>query len=247
MEIGRSTSRKINDVTNCSWRLLLLQLLLISTTSVAEEVATCLWKNDPPANIKVGDIVFRKGAGPWTKYFINCSSREKRFSHVGIVVSNGTQCVIIHSEANERTGVGSVRLELWQGFYAGASECAVFRYIGSENAAKRFAARGMALVGVPFDSAFDMEDTNRLYCTEFVRIAINETLNTNLVGWTSVCNKRVVAIDDIYRNDFKKIFDSQESDCDAHNVRKSGASIKAMGVDRPERGKLNRLGTPANP
>lgn len=203
-------------MTSCSLRLLLLQLLLISTSSVAEEVATCLWKDNPPANVKVGDIVFRRGVGLWTKYFVNCSSREKRFSHVGIVVSNETQCVIAHSDANDRTGKGVVRLESWQGFYAGALECAVFRYIGSEDAAKGFAARGMALLGVPFDSAFDMEETNRLYCTEFVRTAINETLNTNLVGWTSVCNKRVVAIDDIYRNEFKKIFDSQESGCDAH-------------------------------
>ena len=170
------------------------------------------WQVSPPAEIRVGDIVVRRGYGTWTQYFIDCSSREKRFSHVGIVVSNETQCTIVHSEANEWTGIGAVRLESWQGFYADALECAVFRYIGSESTAKRFATNGMALVGVPFDSAFDMEDTNRLYCTEFVRIVINDTIKTNLVGWTTVCNQRVIALDDIYRNGFRRVFDSNGVD-----------------------------------
>ena len=185
------------------------------------------WQVSPPVEIRVGDIVVRKGYGTWTQYFINCSSREKRFSHVGIVVSNRPQCVIVHSDANERTGIGAVRLESWQGFYADALECAVFRYDGPDSTAKEFADRGMSLIGVPFDSAFDMEDTNKLYCTEFVRTVINDTLKTNIVGWTSVCNKKVVALDDIYRNGFKRIFDSHESEC-ANNVKKCGVSTKAI-------------------
>ena len=187
--------------------LLILFSLFLSPDSKATGKAY-VWKTLLPLEIRVGDVVVRKGHGTWTQYFINCSSREKRFSHVGIVVSNEAQCTIVHSDANEWTGIGAVRLESWHGFYADALECAVFRYIGSENAAKRFATRGMELLGVPFDSAFDMEDTNRLYCTEFVRTVINNTLKTNLVGWTSVCNKRVVALDDIYRNGFKRVFDS---------------------------------------
>ena len=166
------------------------------------------WQVSPPVKIHVGDVVVRKGQGAWTHYFIDCSSREKRFSHVGIVVSNVPPWIIVHSDANEWTGIGSVRLESWQGFYADALECAVFRYNGLDSFATSFADKGMALIGVPFDRAFDMDDTNRLYCTEFVRTVINDTLKTNLVGWTSVCDKRVVALDDIYRNGFTRIFDS---------------------------------------
>ena len=116
-------------MTSCKWQLL-LQLLLVSVSSIAEEVATHSWKDTPPANIKIGDIVFRKGAGLWTKYFINMSSREKRFSHVGIVVSNRPTTVILHADANDMTGHGFVRLENWEGFFNNASECAAYRYDG---------------------------------------------------------------------------------------------------------------------
>lgn len=61
---------------------------------------------------------------------------------------------------------------------------------------------------VKFDSVFDMGETNRLYCSEMVRLAINEAVGTNLVGFTKVCGRNVVAIDDLYRNGFRRIYDS---------------------------------------
>lgn len=176
------------------------------------------WQNDPPVEVCVGDVVVRKGYGTWTQYFIDCSSRERRFSHVGIVVSNETQCVIVHSDANEWTGIGCVRLESWKGFYAGALECAVFRHVGPADTSKGFASRGIELLGVPFDGVFDMEETNRLYCTEFVREVINDVLKTNLVGWTSVCGHRVIALDDIYRHGFKRIYDSHHPELCAKEI-----------------------------
>ena len=198
------------------------------------------WQVSPPEQIRVGDIAVRKGHGTWTQYFINCSSREKRFSHVGIVVSNGTQCIIVHSEANEWTGIGSVRLGSWQEFYADALECAVFRYTGPDSITKKFAKKGMEMIGVPFDNAFDMEDTNRLYCTEFVRMVINDTLKTNLVGWTSVCNKRVIALDDIYKNGFERVFDSIGFAAKSATRPAEDVGIREPSGDRPSRKDDNR-------
>ncbi len=183
-------------------------LLLFLSSSCWATGKAYAWQEYPPVEVFVGDVVVRKGHGTWTQYFIDCSSREKRFSHVGIVVSNETQCVIVHADANEWTGIGCVRLESWQGFYADALECAVFRYVGMAVASRSFATKGMELLGVPFDGAFDMEETNRLYCTEFVREVINDVLKTNLVGWTSVCKHKVIALDDVYRQGFKRIYDS---------------------------------------
>ena len=194
----------------CGRQLILLQLLLLSALSGAEEVATWSWKDTPPADIKVGDIVFRKGAGIWTKYFINVSSREKRFSHVGVVVSNMPTTVILHADANDMTGHGCVRLEIWKGFFRNASECAVYRYDGDPSHPLLFVEKGMQKLGVPFDWTFNMSNTNSLYCTELVREIINAVTCTNFVGCTEVCGRRIVAIDDIYRDGFTKIFDSRE-------------------------------------
>ena len=176
----------------------------------AEEAVAYSWRDTPPADVRVGDIAFRRGAGFWTEYFVNASSREKRFSHVGIVVSNMPAVVILHADANDMTGRGFVRLERWSGFFDNALECALYRY-GDSSKAALFAENGMQKVGVPFDWTFNMSNTNSLYCTELVRNIINEVVCTNLVGYTEVRGRRIVAIDDIYRNGFTKIFDSRRA------------------------------------
>ena len=177
------------------------------------------WHDRPPIRVEIGDLVFRRGKGFWTKYFINSSTREKRFSHVGMVVSNENDHVLlIHSEADDLTGVGGVGLSNWQSFFNHALECAVFRYNGSHNDLVQIVTKGQQMLGVPFDASFNMENTNRLYCTEFIRIAINDGLKTNLVGWTEINGCRIVAIDDIYRNGFIKVFDSCCSRQNTNNV-----------------------------
>lgn len=172
-------------------------------------------------DLKVGDVVFRRGDGAWTQYFIDCSSREKRFSHVGIVLSNNNEeVVIVHADADDWTGVGKVRTENWKGFFAGAAECAVFRYDGEAKIAEKIAANAARRIGTAFDFFFDLSETNRLYCTELVRLAINEAVGTNFVGTTKVCGTDVVAIDDIYRKGFKRVFDSKWSNGSNNNQRK---------------------------
>lgn len=168
----------------------------------------CSWNVNAPCVLKVGDLVFRRGHGAWTQCFIKCSSREKRFSHVGIVSEIGDEVILLHADADEHTGDGCVRVEDWRGFFADALECAVFRFDGDSSVAANIVLNAKRRLGVKFDSAFDMGETNRLYCSEMVRLAINEAVGTNLVGFTKVCGRNVVAIDDLYRNGFRRIFDS---------------------------------------
>ena len=183
--------------------------LLLSCISAAGDAASYEWKNEPPMQLAVGDLVFRRGHGAWTSFFINASTKERRFSHVGIVVEiRNNEAVLIHADADERTGDGCVRAEGWRGFFADALECAVFRFDGDSSVASNIAISAKRRLGVRFDSAFDMSETNRLYCSEMVRLAINEAVETNLVGFTTLCGHNVVAIDDLYRNGFRRIYDS---------------------------------------
>lgn len=189
-------------------RLVLCLQLLLSSSAVAAEVVGLEWKRMPPPGLKAGDIVFRKGRGMWTKYFIRASTREKRFSHAGIVARTGPSTLILHAEGGDLTGIGNVRLEDWQGFLEIASECAVYRYAGSEEVGMAIASCGLKRLGVPFDPSFDMSSTNELYCTELIREAVNEATGTNVVGFT-VCNGQgIITLDDIYRRGFIKTFDS---------------------------------------
>lgn len=180
---------------------------------IVMHLPTIMWAADvflhQSYKANIGDIVFRRGQGPWTQYFINCSSREKRFSHVGVVVSNSTEVIVAHAEANDWSGVGQVYLQSLDGFWSGSLEQAVFRYNGTISERERIARESEKMLGVPFDRQFDMSDTNRLYCTEFVRLAVNRAIRQNLIGYTLVCGRPVVAIDDIYRKKFIRIFDSK--------------------------------------
>ncbi len=196
----------------CMCALLSLSFLL----TTGEDVF--LWKVKAPYDLEIGDLVFRKGYGLWTKYFIGCSTRERRFSHVGIVLGLERGGVLIHADADERTGTGCVRVEGWRGFYADALECAVFRFDGDSSVASNIAINAKRRLGVKFDSAFDMDETNRLYCSELVRLAVNEAVGTNLVGFTKVCGRNVVAIDDLYRNGFLRIYDSHHPELCTNDV-----------------------------
>ncbi len=169
------------------------------------------WRQSPPEGVAVGDLAFRKGHGLWTGYFIGMSTREKRFSHVGIVSSvKGGKATIIHSEAGEFTGQGAVKEDDWSFFFGDALEGAVYRYSGGRADAPRLIAEeGRKMIGVPFDSAFDMSETNRLYCTEFARIAVNRALGEELIGHSTVNGRDFITLDDMYRRDFGKIWDSE--------------------------------------
>lgn len=176
------------------------------------------WQHVLPVEVRVGDVVVRKGYGTWTRYFIDCSSREKRFSHVGVAFKIGDEIVLIHADADERSGEGYVHFEGWRGFFTDALECAVFRFDGDSSVASNIAINAKQRLGVKFDSAFDMGETNRLYCSEMVRLAINEAVGTNLVGFTKVCGHNVVAIDDLYRNGFRRIYDSHHPELCTNEV-----------------------------
>ena len=198
---GRCRALKI-ELVRIDQTIVTILLLLSPSFSVAGEY------NDY-CRPTIGDIVFRRGHGPWTQYFINCSSREKRFSHVGIVVSNSTEVIVAHAEANDWSGVGQVYLQTLNGFWSESLEQAVFRYDGTVSDRERIARESEKMLGVPFDCLFDMSDTNRLYCTEFVRLAVNRALKQDLIGHTLVCGRPVVAIDDIYRKKFIRVYDSK--------------------------------------
>lgn len=169
------------------------------------------WKQNPPAGVTAGDIVFRRGHGIWTRFFVNASTREKRFSHVGVAATNGAgRIMIIHSEAND-LGLGRVKEGSWQSFFEGASEAAVYRCTDGGVDPADVVAEARRRIGVRFDNEFDAATTNKLYCSELVMVAVNAAAGRNLIKPTFRSGKTIVGLDDIYREGFEKIYDSKKS------------------------------------
>lgn len=159
------------------------------------------WRKNPPASVERGDLVFRKDNGVWSKFFINASKCEKRFSHTGIIdgVSGGVP-TIIHADADERTGVGCVRRQRWGDFFNESVDGAVYRFNGTNDEREKIAVEAERRIGVHFDTGFDMWDKKKLYCSELIRDAVNAAVNREVIGYTTVADcKTLVAVDDCYK------------------------------------------------
>ena len=170
------------------------------------------WRTNPPRDVAPGDLVFRRDNGVFSWLFICASQREKKFSHVGIVVEGGERPRIIHADANEISGIGCVREEGWEGFFRESLGAAVWRLQVADGVRKKIVVEARARLGVPFDSAFSLSDTNRLYCSEFVRESVNAATGEETIGVTDLGGgKRMVAVDDCYATNVVKIAECYSS------------------------------------
>jgi len=153
--------------------------------------------------LRPGDLIYRFGNGLYSAYFRSFSQTDQRFSHVGIVVrtQSGDALHVVHAEADDYTGQGGVRHEPLTDFLKGANDWAVYRLNREDTICQGIAARALGYYrqGVPFDLAFDADDTTAFYCTELVLHCVNEAVGSPLLGArTDVQGKRFIAIDDTY-------------------------------------------------
>ena len=161
--------------------------------------------------VEPGDLVFRAGKGRWSSCFRDMSTREKRFSHVGVVATNELGAVVVvHASADDTTGIGAVTAELLGTFVCDHDDVAVFRVLAEEESRHKIAAFCIGKIGSRFDARFDLSDSNELYCTELVWLAVNGATGKQLVGTTIVKGRKIVALDDCYMGSWvEKVYDSK--------------------------------------
>ncbi len=140
--------------------------------------------------IKNGDLVFRQGRGIFSDIFKNIGETDSPFSHVGIVYKDGNDIFVIHTEANELTGVGFAKKEKLSDFISNSNSVTYdFYRIDDFRSARIQSVLKAALKYVndkiPFDTDFNLRDNDRLYCTELVYKAF-KSAGINLVGKPSM-------------------------------------------------------------
>ena len=126
-----------------------------------------------PAEVRPGDIVFRRGpaSDAITKIILRWSPRDGggRWSHAGVVTAD-LDASVVHA----MPAVGSY-VEPWRVFSSPAQgeSVAVLR-LRDEDAAGRLSEAAQALAGRRFDDELRLSDGGeRLYCTELVWRAMN--------------------------------------------------------------------------
>lgn len=175
-----------------------------------------------------GDLILVRNQGIWSRFLIDSSQTEKRFSHVEIVTA---PFEVVSVGVDEKTGVGVVCASAVEGRTHGADEVAVYRYSGpdAEKVRERIAREAEKRLGTPFDPAFDLKTKDRLYCTEMVRDCVNEAAGREVIGTSRKGDFEYVAVDDCYRNEMVKVWDC----CDAKPAEVNPV-IEEKPVEKPQ-------------
>lgn len=138
---------------------------------------------DWAGHLAPGDLVFRRGDGPWSSYFADASGGEGFFSHVGLLVRDGEGWQVVHTEADDRTGIGGVRQDGLAEFLATARGVAVVRprLAPEEVAAALALARDPDWRAIPFDARFRLDDAGAaMYCTEWIQALVLEATGRDI-------------------------------------------------------------------
>ena len=153
------------------------------------------------AGLRGGDLVFRRGDGRFSGYIAGISGDGGYFSHVGIAVQGPAGWQVVHTEADERTGVGGVRSDALADFLADARGVAVVRpRLGPASAQAVVDATGHARWReVPFDADFRLDDAGRaMYCTEWVQALVLAATGQDIARpRTRFIGREAITVDDL--------------------------------------------------
>ena len=140
-----------------------------------------------------GDIIFRLGDRVWSNYFKNLSQNDKKFSHLGIIRKKDNIVTVIHSEGStENDYVKEVSLN---DFISIAQSIGIYRLKNIEN--EIVSEIALEYKNQAFDWQFDMENDDKIYCTELLYIILkrldpNIKLNTL---WIKEIGKSIIPLD----------------------------------------------------
>lgn len=148
--------------------LALLPLSGEGSRPLAHEPAA--WRQSVTANLRPGDIVFRRGVGPLADAVAGASfsaAGRARWTHAGIVAQlvAGGPLYVVH--AIDGRGVVA---DAPQRFFS-ATESSAGNFVRVEGG-ERAAHIALGFLGRPFDASLSTADQAALYCTELVFVSL---------------------------------------------------------------------------
>lgn len=127
-----------------------------------------------PDSLSEGDIVFRRGSSAKSHAVLQ-ADKEGKYSHVGIIVKNGTDFMVVHITPGERApkeSVDKIKMERLEHFLARnkAKKGAILRFADSLEYSKIAAqyAKEFFEKEVLFDHDYNLADSTKMYCSEMI-------------------------------------------------------------------------------
>ncbi len=160
---------------------------LLAPTFASCEESTATTPHIPIETLKQGDLAFRRGVG-FASEAVRHIDTDGLYSHIGIVVNHNDTLKIAHSVPDERTGkedIDRVKIDPIDSFFAPARAIKgeIVRMPLTPAQQKEIGAQALNKVAqkVEFDHDYNLRDTTKLYCTEFV-VLIFSNANIDLAG-----------------------------------------------------------------
>jgi len=144
---------------------------------------------DISIHLKDGDIICRLGDRLWSLYFRDISPVDKRFSHLGIIRITGNKITVINAEGRAIQGKDFVNEVDLNKFLEIAKAVGVYRL--NDYDGNIVSSTALEYIGYPFDWNFDLEDNNKIYCTELLYVVLQKIAPD-------------IALEKIYQKELKK-------------------------------------------
>ncbi|MBK9637861.1 MAG: hypothetical protein IPO63_08585 [Bacteroidetes bacterium] len=157
----------------------------------------------PKLVIETGDLVFRNGHGLISRMFQNCSLKEKKYGHSGIVILRDNIPYVAHVQ-QDRPGPSLIVEPLSQFWNKSiCNEGAVYRLDLNNSQMENFkkVLHTNLRKKIIFDAKFDMNEHSSVYCSEWIHDLVIETTGDSSYFPISVAgNFKYIALDNLYLN-----------------------------------------------
>lgn len=182
--------------------LILLLLCLFGCENSNEH--NSLQKKINPKSLENGMLICRLGKGFFSNQFREYASKDKKYSHIGIISIENDSVFVYHAEASEFTGIGFVKREEVNYFLDGIKVYDFFKleFPNSTKSKILHHTKEYYINKTPFDLDFDSFNEDKVYCTELIANSMNKALDSLFIIPTLILNgKKVYALDDIYHSE----------------------------------------------
>jgi hypothetical protein len=154
----------------------------------------------PTELIHSGDIIFRDGRGIISKTFKKFSLKDPRFSHAGIIHKESGSVFVYHIIGDAQNKNENMRKELLSNFISPLQANGFAIYRSGLNPEKIDSLSAVLFnKKIQFDSSFDLNTDDKMYCTEFVyKVLSIVSGQNNFIPLNSVNGKEFIACDNIY-------------------------------------------------
>ena len=144
-----------------------------SGAATRESFSKSLASPIPTEGLRAGDLIVRRGTGPWSETIRKMNTTDTRFSHAGILAQSGSGWAVVHAIGGMTDGPNQVLMTPLGDFVDASVGLAVYRSTDDPELQGKIVSEAKAYLGRPFDHEFSLSDDSKIYCTELVMLAVN--------------------------------------------------------------------------